>query len=173
MKTKNYPQSEEQSSQPSASQQPDMNQVLATLSQVFTTFQNQLQNRPQDEAPKPFEGAAKRAVEVFNDIVIGLQLRFLPIAPNFEAKAVSSTEIELTWTDNTNNADGFKIKRCQGQNCQNFTEIKQLASAIRVYRDLNLSNSTTYRYQLATFNARGEKLTNIVEAITPATTQNS
>ena len=39
----------------------------------------------------------------------------VPAAPsNLTATAVSSTQINLAWQDNSNNEDGFKIERCQG-----------------------------------------------------------
>ncbi len=38
-----------------------------------------------------------------------------PAAPsNLTATAASSTQINLTWTDNASSEDGFKIERCQG-----------------------------------------------------------
>jgi hypothetical protein len=174
MTSKDYPKPDDQAGQQQASQTqtgqqpvaagqaPDASQVLATLTEVFATFKNQLQS----QAPKPFEGAAKDAVDVFNDIVAGLRLKFPPVPPNLEAKAVSSTDIELKWTDDTNNADGFKIRRCQGGDCQDFAEIKQVSSNVRAYQDVNLSSNTTYGYQLVAFNFRGETLSNIAEATT-------
>ncbi len=151
-------QTRQQSQQPvAAGQAPDTSKLLDTLTQVFATLQSQLQN----QAPKPFDGDAKVAVDKFNDIVLTLQLKFLPEPPtNLEIKPVSPTEIELRWTDgpfDTNNADGFKIFRCQGSNCQDFEEIKPpLLSNTRAYKDNNLSSGTVYRYRLKAFNSRGE-----------------
>lgn len=60
-----------QSEQPApAGQAPDISQVVAALNQVFAALQSQLQN----QAPRPFDGAAEKAVNVFNDIVLGLTL---------------------------------------------------------------------------------------------------
>jgi hypothetical protein len=141
-------------------QAPDTSQLLATLTQVFATFQNQLQS----QAPRPLEGAALTAVNEYNEIVAGLLLKSPPEAPKLEAKRVSSTyAIDLTWTtDNTNNADGFKIGRCEGRNCQTLTDIAQLSSDKRTYRDDNLPKGT-YRYQVTAFNFRGEKPSTIAE----------
>jgi hypothetical protein len=44
-----------------------------------------------------------------------------PAAPtNLVATAVSSSQINLTWTDNSNNETGFKIERCIGSGCTSF-----------------------------------------------------
>ena len=39
------------------------------------------------------------------------------------ALAVSASQINLSWTDNSTSEDGFKIERCQNANCTNFAEI--------------------------------------------------
>jgi hypothetical protein len=144
----------------------DMHRVLTTLDQVFSTFRTQLQ----DEAPKQFEGAAKVAVDTFNDIIAGLKFKSLPSALKIAAKNLSSPtaiSIELTWTDNTFDADGYKVTRCEGQGCQDLVEIAQLSSGARSFLDTkNLSSNTTYRYQLVTFNARGETPSDIAQATT-------
>ena len=176
MTSKNNPNREERTGQQSQSQT-DQQQFVALLDPEFKKYlgeltralenQNQLlQSQIQSQTPKPFEGAAKDAVDVFNDIIAGLQLKFPPVPPNLEAKAVSSTDVELKWTDDTNNAGGFKIRRCQGGGGQDFAEIKQVSSNVRAYQDVNLSSQTTYRYQLIAFNFRGETLSNTAEATT-------
>lgn len=142
---------------------PDITQeILTTLNKVFATFQGQLQN----QTPKPLDGAAKAAVEAVDNIVAALNFRFLPVGPKLTAKAISATEIELTWTDDTYNADGYRLKRCQGTACGNLIEITTLAKNLRSYRDANLSGNTVYRYQLVAFNVKGEGSSDIVELAT-------
>lgn len=165
MPTNNDPKAAEQAPQaPEAASGPDIGSVLATLDQVFSTFKAQLQDR----APEPLEGAAKAAVDTFNEIVAGLNFRPLPPALEIAAKPISSTEIELTWTDDTLNADGYRVRRCQGQDCTDFVEITQLSPTARSFRDANLSASTTYRYQLVAFNLRGETPSDPVTVTTKA-----
>src|SRR5262249_25571970 len=81
---------------PEAARVSDMHEVLTTLEQVFSTFRTQLQN----EAPKPFEGgAAKVAVDTFNDIVAGLKFKSLPSALTIAARATSNI-VNVTTTAN-------------------------------------------------------------------------
>jgi len=163
MPARNDPQATEQATEtPEALKGPDIGRVLATLDQVFSTFRAQLQ----DEAPKTFDGAAKVAVDTFNDIVAGLKFKSLPASLKIAAKTLSSTEIELTWTDDTLNADGYRVRRCQGQACTDFAEVRELSPTARLFRDAGLSAGTTYRYQLVAFNLRGETPSNSVTVTT-------
>ncbi len=168
MPSKDNPKTEEQIYQPpEAARSSDMHKVMIALEEVFSTFRSQLR----DEAPKPFTGDAKIAVDVFNDIVAGLRLETRPQAIKIEAKQVSPTEIELTWADTTGNADGYRVERCEGYNCQDLDEIAQLTSRARSFTDLNFVIGTPYRYRVVTFNFRGENSSNIVD-ITPTNRQN-
>lgn len=162
MPAKENPRTEEINDASESVRAADVQKVLNTLDQVFSTFRSQLR----DDAPKPFDGAAKIAVDTFNDIVAGLRFRSLPGALKISARAVSSTEVELTWKDDTANADGYRVKRCQGQYCQDFVEIGQLSPSVRSFHDLQLSGGTTYRYQVVTFNSRGETPSNIATTTT-------
>jgi hypothetical protein len=165
MTAKDNPKTEERTLEaPEAARGSDMHKVLSTLDHVFSTFRTQLQ----DEAPKPFDGAAKVAVDTFNDIVAGLKFKSLPSALKIAARPISLTEIELTWMDDTVNADGYKVKRCQGERCVDLVEIRQLSPTVRSFRDVNLSGNNTYRYQLITFNYRGETPSNILCVTTMA-----
>ena len=138
--------------------------LLATLTEVFSTFEDRLRT----QTPKPFEGAALVAVNTFNDIVAGLNLQFPPDKPNLTVKDedISSGEIKLHWTDDTTNAEGFKVWRCQGDSCEDFVEIKTVSSSTRTYLDDNLASKTTYRYKLTAFNSRGEATSAIASAST-------
>jgi len=165
MAAKDNPKTEEQASHaPESTQRADMNRILTTLDEVFSAFRSQLR----DEPPKPFDGAAKVAVDVFNDIIAGLKFKSLPRALTIYGQAVSPGEIDLTWADDTNNADGYIVKRCQDNHCHNLQEIARLTSGARTFRDLDLTSRTCYRYQVVAFNARGETPSNTVEVTTHA-----
>src|SRR5947209_18766111 len=89
--------------------------VLNTLDRVFSTFREQLQS----ETPNPFNDNAQIAVATFNDIVARLRFETRPGAiQKLEGKLLSSTEIQLTWTDAVGNADGYRVERCLGSGCK-------------------------------------------------------
>jgi subtilisin family serine protease len=68
------------------------------------------------------------------------------------AAAVSKSQINLLWEDNSTNEAGFKIERCQGAVCTNFTQIATASANAESYNDTGLSPSTTYRYRVLAFN---------------------
>jgi hypothetical protein len=168
MPSKDNPKNEEQMYQPpDGNRSTDMHKVLTALDEVFSAFRSQLR----DEVPKPFTGDAKIAVDVFNDIVAGLRLEARPRAIKIEVRQFSPTEIDLTWTDTIGNADGYRVERCEGYNCQDWEEIARLTSIERIFKDFNFVTNTLYHYRVMAFNFRGEISSNIVD-ITPTTRQN-
>jgi bacillopeptidase F len=77
-----------------------------------------------------------------------------PAAPtNLSASAVSNSQINLAWTDNANNEDGFKIERCSGNSCSNFAEIATVGANVTSYSDSGLQPRTRYSYRVRAFNA--------------------
>ncbi len=85
------------------------------------------------------------------------------------ATAVSSSQINLSWTDNSNNESGFKIERCQGAGCTNFGEITQVGAGVTTFNNTGLTASTTYVYRVRAFNAGGDSgYSNTASATTPA-----
>ena len=79
-----------------------------------------------------------------------------PAAPTaLSATAISASQINLAWTDNANNEDGFKIERCQGAGCNNFAQITTVSANVTSFGDTGLSASTSYSYRVRAFNASG------------------
>ncbi len=74
---------------------------------------------------------------------------------NLTATAVSNQQINLTWTDNSNNEDGFKIERCQGAGCTTFAQIAQTGPNVTSFSDTGLSSQTSFSYRVRAFNANG------------------
>jgi hypothetical protein len=68
---------------------------------------------------------------------------------------VSGSQINLAWTDNSNNETGFKVERCQGNNCTNFAEITQVGANATSFADTGLVSNTFYRYRVRAFNGSG------------------
>jgi hypothetical protein len=94
----------------------------------------------------------------------------IPNAPsNLKATAVSSTQINLEWTDNSSNEDAFVILRCQGAGlCTGFTQIAQVGANVRSYSDVGLSPGEFRSYEVYAFNfAGGSAYSNIAKARTP------
>ena len=77
-----------------------------------------------------------------------------PAAPtSVSATAVSSSQINLTWTDNASNESGFQIER--STDASTFTEIDVVTSNITTYADTSLSAATQYWYRVRAYNATG------------------
>jgi tartrate-resistant acid phosphatase type 5 len=94
-----------------------------------------------------------------------------PEAPTaLSAVAASSNQINLSWTDNANNEDGFKVERCTGAGCTNFAQIAQLGANVKTFNNSGLVSSTTYRYRIRAYNGMGNSgYTNTSEAATSGT----
>src|SRR3989442_6110122 len=79
-----------------------------------------------------------------------------PAAPtSLIAKPVSGSQINLTWSDNATNEDGFRIEQCQGAGCSAFVEIATVPANVTTYQDAGLTLSTSYSYQVRAYNAAG------------------
>ena len=94
-----------------------------------------------------------------------------PAAPtNLTATAVSSSQINLAWTDNANNETGFKIERCQGSGCSNFAQVNTVGANVTTYSDTGLTASTSYSYRVRATNLGGDSAySNTASATTQAT----
>jgi len=78
-----------------------------------------------------------------------------PASPSrLSAKAVSSSQIDVSWTDNSDNEKGFIIQRADGQN-GTFSQISQATVNVTSYSDKNLDPSTTYIYRVRAYNDDG------------------
>ena len=78
-----------------------------------------------------------------------------PVAPSgLTANAVSSSQINLSWTDNSANETGFKIER--STNNLNFTQIATVGVNIKTYSNTGLTASTQYFYRVRATNASGD-----------------
>ncbi|MCG8700615.1 MAG: fibronectin type III domain-containing protein, partial [Bacteroidales bacterium] len=79
----------------------------------------------------------------------------MPNAPsNLQSTAYSTSQIQLSWTDNSDNEAGFKLERSQSSNT-GFQEIATIGADVNSYQDANLDEVTTYYYRLLAFNDQG------------------
>ena len=93
-----------------------------------------------------------------------------PTAPtNLVAAAVSSSEIDLNWTNTAVNQSGFEIDRSSSGT--SFTLLKNVSATTTSYQDTGLSLGTKYYYRVEATNSLGASpSSNIVNATTLATT---
>jgi hypothetical protein len=93
-----------------------------------------------------------------------------PAAPTtLAAAAVSTSQIDLSWTDNATTEDGFRIERCAGDGCTGFAEIATVGANVVSYQNTGLTASTSYSYRVRAYNAGGtSSYTNTATATTPA-----
>jgi fibronectin type 3 domain-containing protein len=71
------------------------------------------------------------------------------------ATATSASQINLAWTDNSTNEDGFKIERKEGLG-GTYAQIATTGVNAASYSDTGLSASTTYFYRVRAYNAAGD-----------------
>ena len=84
-----------------------------------------------------------------------LTLVNLPTAPSgLTATAISPTQINLTWTNNANDEDGFKVER--STDGTNFTQIAQVLPDTTVYRNTGLWPGTQYYYRVSAYDTFGD-----------------
>jgi Fibronectin type III domain. len=89
------------------------------------------------------------------------------VAPsNLIATAVSSSEIDLSWTDNSDNETEFKIERSTDAGVT-FTEIATVGADVTTYPDTGLTPLTTYSYRVRASNSAGDSAySNTATAVT-------
>ena len=80
----------------------------------------------------------------------------LPAAPTtLSATAVSASQINLLWADQSNNESGFRIERCRGVTCTNFVQIAQIGPNTTSFTANGLTKNTEYRFRVCAFNTAG------------------
>jgi fibronectin type 3 domain-containing protein len=91
-----------------------------------------------------------------------------PAAPTgLEASAVSSTQVNLSWTDNATTETAYEVYRQTGGGM--WVRIAVLAPDTTSYSDRSVTAGTTYTYQVrATSNEGASAYSNPVSATTPA-----
>jgi hypothetical protein len=86
---------------------------------------------------------------------------------NLVATAISNVRIDLSWTDNSNNEDGFKIEK--SADGTTFSDLATVGANVTSYSDTGLTALTTYYYRVRAYNSKGNSAyTNVAEQMTKA-----
>lgn len=82
----------------------------------------------------------------------------VPVSPsNLTGTVASTTQINLSWTDNSTNETGFKIERKTGTGT--YAIVGTTATDVNTFNDTGLTPSTTYTYRVYSNNAGGNSPT--------------
>ena len=79
-----------------------------------------------------------------------------PLQPpsNLSATVISGSQINLSWTDASNNEDGFKVERKLGAG-GTYALIATLGANVQSYSNTGLAESTTFYYRIFAYNTVG------------------
>jgi len=84
----------------------------------------------------------------------GVAHAVVPTAPtNLTATAASTTQVDLSWTDTSNNETSFKIERKTLSG--SFAQIATVGSNVTSFSDTGLTLATTYVYRVRAANSSG------------------
>ncbi|NER37988.1 MAG: DUF4347 domain-containing protein [Oscillatoria sp. SIO1A7] len=115
-------------------------------------------------------GAALQALPLSGNPAItagAMSLLMVPDAPsNLMATALSATEVNLAWADNSDNETGFKIERSLDN--VNWQLIQTAAADVTSYADSGLLENNQYYYRISATNSDGESTTTGTNIVTPA-----
>ena len=80
----------------------------------------------------------------------------IPSAPSgLDVRPVSANALSLTWQDNDDSTDFFRIERSENDTT-NFMEIATVPAASTDFQDVGLTNNQTYYYRISAGNGGGE-----------------
>jgi hypothetical protein len=94
----------------------------------------------------------------YSNIVSGTTLAALPAAPsNLVATPVVGHEIDLSWTDNSNNETSFTLQRAPDNNgvAGGYAAVATLAANTTTYANVKVAANTKYWYRLRATSAGG------------------
>lgn len=79
-----------------------------------------------------------------------------PAAPTELRVTVAGSQINVSWTDNSNNESGFRLERRTAAG--GYQPLAMLGANITVYADTNVVPGVSYCYRVKAFNAAGESM---------------
>lgn len=98
------------------------------------------------------QSAVSETNESNNALAAGSATTITSNAPSsLTATGVSTSQINLVWTDNSSNEDGFKVESCTGVSCSSYTQIATVGPNVTTYSHTPLSAGTTYGYRVRAY----------------------
>lgn len=89
-----------------------------------------------------------------------------PAAPSgLSATTLSSSQIDLSWADNSSNETGFEIERAASSTGP-WTQIATVGANVTTYSNTGLAASTTYYYRVRATNTAGDSANSSVASAT-------
>ncbi|GAM10729.1 protein sidekick-2 [Geobacter sp. OR-1] len=81
----------------------------------------------------------------------------VPSSPaNISATVINTTKVNLAWSDNTSGETGFRVERCSGPSCADFSQIGTVAPNVASYSDSSACNGTSYLYRILAYGSGWE-----------------
>ena len=77
-----------------------------------------------------------------------------PTPSLLNSNPISNSQINISWTDNSTNEDGFKIER-KTTSSGTYLEIAQVGANVNSYNNTGLSGGTQYCYRVRSYNGAG------------------
>ncbi len=128
---------------------------IATVGADVTNFSNISGLSPNTEYFYRVRAYDATGHSAFSNEASAVTLQSTPTAPGgLTANAVSNTRINLAWTDNSNNDDGFKIE-IKGGPSGTYTEIAAVGANVTSYSSTGLEASSQYFYRVRAYNTVG------------------
>ena len=84
-----------------------------------------------------------------------------------QATPKSPTQVEITWTDNSDNEDDFIISRSAAGSGGPWTEAGRVNANVKTFTDNGVQANTTYYYQVCAANKAGQACATASKITTP------
>lgn len=126
--------------------------IYSAISGTATTSYTMVGNTSYDFA---IRGTNTTGDGPFSATSTRLTLPDVPGTPTFSN--ISSDEMRVSWTAPTGGSATYKVERCTGASCTDFSQIASGVSDL-FYDDSGLTEETIYRYRIRGTNATGDGL---------------
>ncbi|MBK8452865.1 MAG: 6-bladed beta-propeller [Thiofilum sp.] len=83
------------------------------------------------------------------------------------AAAISSTQVQLDWVDNSLDETNFRVERCAGATCTNFVGVATVPADEATTLQTGLVAGTTYRYRVRAYRAPNFSAYSNIVQVTP------